>query len=578
MANQSGPFEDRAEAGQSTTDVPPLLLPPSPVRFTYALDPHEVSNGADVAAQPVVPYQAIRRWQDPTVPDPAQPADVVLDAYPKQQRVRVRRHGESKRSHSSRPPAGPRRTGWLLLLAVVIGGALSGGAFYYRALQERNTAARTAALSGAPAPLAAPFADSLAVPLAAPLADNAPANVTASTTDLLTSPDAVIARAVIKPSRAAALGMTVGGRVKELLVAEGDTVTAGQALIRLDDNRQMVAIAQARAGLQQVEAQLLELQAGARTEEIAAAQAVVDGAQARLDTLLHDTVQAADEAAAVAAVTAAEAKLQELANGPAEETLIAARAEMQKAQAALTTAQAAYDAVAWRSDVGMLPESTQLQQATIAYEAAQAQYNELSVGPDNAELSAARAEIETARANLARTQTPVQVSEIDAARAELRQAQAQLDLLLAGTRTEAVSAAEAAVSAAQATLMEAEVALDETVLTAPFTGTIAALEVEVGEQLAPRAPVIQLGDLAAWQLETDDLIELDMVRVQPGARVAVTVDALPGVELSGKVVRVKPIGEDKIGDMTYTAYIALGEQAAGLAWNMTATVYIGGLE
>ena len=355
-------------------------------------------------------------------------------------------------------------------------------------------------------------------------------------------------------------------------------MTAGQALIRLDDNRQMVAIAQARAGLQQVEAQLLELQAGARTEEIAAAQAVVDGAQARLDTLLHDTVQAADEAAAVAAVTAAQAKLQDLANGPAEETLIAARAEMQKAQAALTTAQAAYDAVAWRSDVGMLPESTQLQQATIAYEAAQAQYNELSVGPDNAELSAARAEIETARANLARTQTPVQVSEIDAARAELRQAQAQLDLLLAGTRTEAIRAAEAAVSAAQATLMEAEVALDETVLTAPFTGTIAALEVEVGEQLAPRAPVIQLGDLAAWQLETDDLIELDMVRVQPGAPVAVTVDALPGVELSGTVVRVKPIGEDKIGDMTYTAYIALGEQAAGLAWNMTATVYIGGVE
>ena len=111
-----------------------------------------------------------------------------------------------------------------------------------------------------------------------------------------------------------------------------------------------------------------------------------------------------------------------------------------------------------------------------------------------------------------------------------------------------------------------------------LTGTIAALEVEVGEQLAPRAPVIQLGDLAAWQLETDDLIELDMVRVQPGAPVAVTVDALPGVELSGTVVRVKPIGEDKIGDMTYTAYIALGEQAAGLAWNMTATVYIGGVE
>jgi HlyD family secretion protein len=347
-------------------------------------------------------------------------------------------------------------------------------------------------------------------------------------------------------------------------------------LIRLDDQRQLVAIAQARAGLQQAEAQLLDLQAGPRREEIAAAQAVVDGAQARLDTLLHDTVQVADERAARAAVAAAEAKLQALFDGPAEETLIGARAEMRQAEAALVTAQAAYDAVAWRNDVGMLPESTQLQQASIAYEAAQAQYNELGVGPDNGQLSAARAELETARATLARTQTPVQGSEIEAARAALRQAQAQLDLLRAGTRSATISAAQAAVTAAQATLMAAEVALAETLLVAPFAGTIAALEVEVGEQVTPGLPVIQLGDLAAWQLETDDLIELDVVRVQPGVPVAITVDALPGVELRGTVVRVKPLGEDKIGDMTYTAYIALAEPAAGLAWNMTATVYIGG--
>jgi multidrug resistance efflux pump len=275
-------------------------------------------------------------------------------------------------------------------------------------------------------------------------------------------------------------------------------------------------------------------------------------------------------------VAAAEAHLQKLYSGPDEESLIAARAAMRKAEAVVATAQAAYDAVAWRNDVGMLPESAQLQQASIDLEAAKANYNALARGADPAAISASIADVETARADLARTLKPVQAGEIAAAQAELRQAEAQLALLQAGSRVEAIQASQAAVTAAQATLMAAEVALSETVLTSPFVGTVAALEVEVGEQVEPGLPVVQLGDFSIWQLETDDLVELDVVRVKPGAPVAITVDALPELDLRGRVERVKPIGENKVGDMTYTAYIALENPTAALAWNMTATVYIGG--
>ena len=79
-----------------------------------------------------------------------------------------------------------------------------------------------------------------------------------------------------------------------------------------------------------------------------------------------------------------------------------------------------------------------------------------------------------------------------------------------------------------------------------------------------------IGDERGWEVETDDLIELDVVRVQPGQGVRLTFDAIPGLELTGTVERVQPKGEKKLGDMTYTAIIRIQNPDARLLWNMTA--------
>ena len=128
-------------------------------------------------------------------------------------------------------------------------------------------------------------------------------------------------------------------------------------------------------------------------------------------------------------------------------------------------------------------------------------------------------------------------------------------MLRAGTRPETIQAAEADLASAQATLKEARSALSETELKAPFAGTVAEIGPVAGEQVVPGAVVVRLADLSAWQIETDDLTELDVVKVKTGAPVSLTFDALPGVQLSGKVVQIKPIGAEKQGDMTYTVVI-----------------------
>jgi len=72
----------------------------------------------------------------------------------------------------------------------------------------------------------------------------------------------------------------VGGRVLELAVDEGDRVTAGQVIARLDTRDAELTLARARAERAQADAQLRLLLAGSRQEDIRQAGAQVTAADA----------------------------------------------------------------------------------------------------------------------------------------------------------------------------------------------------------------------------------------------------------------------------------------------------------
>ncbi len=383
----------------------------------------------------------------------------------------------------------------------------------------------------------------------------------------------IIADGRVVPVQYADLSMATSGVVDAILVEEGQQVEENAVLIRLNNVRQKAAVAQAKAKLQAAQAKLDELQAGARPEELEAAQAAVEAAQAKLQRLSEGPTPE-EIAAAQATLIAAQATLQRLLAGPDEADLIAAQAELANAQAARDAAQAAYDQVKWRTDIAMLPESVQLQQATNEYEAAKARYEALLRGPTDDEIASARAKVQQAQAELDKLRAPVSASEIAGAEAEVRRAQAEYDLLASGSRPEAVSAAQAEVAVAVAALMEAEAALAETELRAPFAGTVASIRVNVGEQVVAGEPIIQFADVSKWLIETADLTELNVVRLQVGDPVEITFDAIPGLVLPGVVSRIRSVGENKQGDIIYTVMVEPLEQDPRLRWNMTATVTI----
>src|SRR3970040_486783 len=92
----------------------------------------------------------------------------------------------------------------------------------------------------------------------------------------------VSAQGVLIPRRHADLAFRTGGRVAEILVAEGQTVEEGDALIRLQDDELKAGLAQAQAALDLAQANLAQIEEGARPEQIAQAEAAVRAAEANL--------------------------------------------------------------------------------------------------------------------------------------------------------------------------------------------------------------------------------------------------------------------------------------------------------
>lgn len=400
-----------------------------------------------------------------------------------------------------------------------------------------------------------------------------PADATPTPLPAVQASPEVIVDAVVVPARFAALSLAATGIVADVMVSEGDHVEAGQVIAQLENERQVIAIAQAEARVRAAQARIEELRAGSRPEEIESAQAAVDIAQANLDSLQEDS-RPEDIAAAQAALDAAQAAYQRVLAGADDAQLISAEVELANAEAAVRQAQSAYDQVSWRSDISALPQAADLERATNNLEAAQARYNDVVSGSEESDIAAARAEVQRAQASLDKLLTPGTASQIAAAEAQVRQAEAQLALLQAGARPETIAAAEADLTEAQTALMQQQVALQDTRLTAPFAGTIASLDLEVGEQVSAGAPIAQLADLSEWHIETDDLTEINVVFVQEGDRVLINIDALPDVELEGAILRIRPLGENKQGDITYTATIVPTTSDDRLRWNMTASVVI----
>lgn len=179
-----------------------------------------------------------------------------------------------------------------------------------------------------------------------------------------------------------------------------------------------------------------------------------------------------------------------------------------------------------------------------------------------AAVDVASADIDRAEAAVDRAQLQVEQLPDDASPAQRESAAAELRL------------AEADLRVALSALTEAEIALSQTELRAPFAGTVAWVGVSVGEQAIADQAIVSIGDLSEWFIQTNDLSELDVVRVAVGDRAEISFDALPDLTVEGTVDQIQVRGDTEQGGVRFDVLIRPDVHYPELRWNMSATVRI----
>lgn len=345
----------------------------------------------------------------------------------------------------------------------------------------------------------------------------------ASTTEVpvVKAEQGIVAEGRIVPNKSVDLSFQVTGKVIEVLVNEGDNVKTGDVLARLGDREQVEA-------------------------EVAQAEVELLNAQQALDNLIKN--HPVDRAKALEAVAAANDKVRD--------------AKYQLDNFTIPVGQQGLDAV---EAVALMEKK--LDQARAAFEPYK---NDSLLNESRRKLKEALDNAQSDyNAAVKRLNYEVQ---LEAAKAELQRAMDNWMDIKDGPDPDQLALAENRVKAAQVALDAAVAHLNNLDLKATIDGTVARIDLIVGDQVTPNVVVATIADFSAWYVETDNLTEIEVVDISTGQNVTVVPDAIPDLTLNGKVEKISQVFEEKRGDVTYTTKILLTDMDPRLRWGMTVLV------
>lgn len=346
----------------------------------------------------------------------------------------------------------------------------------------------------------------------------------------------VSATGELVPARWATVSSVASGMVVELLAEEGDRVEADQVLARLGSRESLEAA---------VAAAQLELVSATQALEDLHLNAAMMASQAQLE-LANAQADLEDEES--------DWLYEQEGHRAADTTIDAAEAELALARESKKRAKKIAHSCGSSNDADCAQEYKDLAAAVQREWRALANLNWYTGHPT-----------ETEQAQLD--------AELSLAKSRVEQAQLEWEKWRNGPAQDELELAQARLSNAEAQLATAEAALEHMEIRAPFAGTISDLFIRIGEWVSPGMPIVVLADLELLQVETTDLNELDVARIEVGDPATVTFDALPEVEVQGTVTRIAPKADEGSG-VNYTVVIELSELPETLRWSMTAFVDI----
>ncbi len=172
-------------------------------------------------------------------------------------------------------------------------------------------------------------------------------------------------------------------------------------------------------------------------------------------------------------------------------------------------------------------------------------------------LDSARADRDSSQAAIADLQVQLRNARIELRRAEQLQkagvqTQEQLDnaLTTADSLVAKIDLAKAQVAASQARIQEAQQAVDNCTIRAPFAGIVVSKDAQVGEMVSPisagggftRTGISTIVDMNSNEIEVD-VNESYIARVQDGQPVTAILDAYPDWEIPSRVRTIIPTAD-----------------------------------
>ncbi|HEY2019051.1 MAG TPA: efflux RND transporter periplasmic adaptor subunit [Bryobacteraceae bacterium] len=294
------------------------------------------------------------------------------------------------------------------------------------------------------------------------------------------------------------IAFKTSGRLIERTVDEGDRVTKGQVIARLDRDQLLAQRAREAAGLASAQSQLV--QAGTSLE-------------------WQRATLAGDLEAKRADLSSMESRLAELKNGARPQEKLDAKAAVDAAQSELDRAKKDWDrAQVLHKDDDI--STAQFDQYRTRWESADAALKSVKerealvlAGPRAEQIGAQEGQVQ-------RTRGALKMSEANTL--ELKRREQEL----------ATRRAEIERSKASLALIDSQLA--DTIAASPVDGVVLVKAADVGEILAPGTTVVSVGDIEHPWLR-GYINETDLGKVKLGSKANVTTDSYPGKVYQGRV-------------------------------------------
>ena len=396
----------------------------------------------------------------------------------------------------------------------------------------------------------------------------------------------VSATGIVVPKQEALLSVSAGGVVESVLVKEGDAVSSGEVLVKLEGTEQQLAAVSA-AELELANAQFA-LEALYKDTDLLAAQALqsAETAERALEDLNNQELQQALALQAVAdaqkAVDVTERNARYIQTSASQADIDAQRAQVVIARDALEKAQEDFEPYAGKPEDNLTRANFQakLAAAQQVYDAAVRRLNALEGTGSEVDINVAEADYLTAQAALLQAERDLErvmegpdPGEVALLEAQIEKGYRDYETYKNGPDPDDVALAEARIATAETQLAAALETLADLELKAPFAGVVSELHINPSEWVAPGSPVLLIADLAHLQVETTDLGEIDVAQIVEGDQAIITFDALPDLVLEGTVISIAPKAAPGSG-VNYPVFLELSEIPAELRWGMTAFVDI----